>query len=119
LRVKATSSTYALNHGFSYDANHNLTFWNDKVSNAYACRPPTTVSIASAGFPTTTWAPATSITTRWAISPTTSSAATRLRITTPASAKRLDCTSGSKAYTFAYDDRGNVNRPGYSGDSIL
>ncbi|MDU0352996.1 RHS repeat-associated core domain-containing protein [Paraglaciecola aquimarina] len=105
------SSTYALNHGFTYDANNNVTFLDDKVNNAYDLRLTfdgldrlnnITDSYLGTGD----------------VNYDTLGNITYYKLGNQTihyyynSNKQLDYTSGSKSYNFSYDDKGNVTDNG-------
>ena len=105
------NSTDAINHGFTYDANNNVTFLDDKVSNAYDLRftfdgldrlDKITDSYLGTGdvnydtMGNITYYKLGSRTINYVYN----------------SKKQLAYTSGSKAYNFAYDDKGNVTDNG-------
>ena len=99
------ASTYALNHAFSYDANHNLTFWDDKVNNAYDVQATydgldrlNTITDSYLGAGDVNYDAMGNI-TYYKLG---SQAITYVYD----SAKRLVQTTGSQSYAFTYDDRG-------------
>lgn len=103
--------TYALNHGFGYDANHNLTFWDDKVSNSYdvvvtydGLDRLNTITDSYLGAGDVNYDGMGNITYYKLGSETITYVYN--------GAKRLDYTTGSKAYAFVYDERGNVANNG-------
>ena len=105
------ASTYALNHAFSYDANHNLTFWDDKVNNAYDVQATydgldrlNTITDSYLGAGDVNYDAMGNI-TYYKLG---SQAITYVYD----SAKRLVQTTGSQSYAFTYDDRGNVTGNG-------
>ncbi|MDU0353646.1 RHS repeat-associated core domain-containing protein [Paraglaciecola aquimarina] len=105
------SSTYALNHGFTYDANNNVTFLDDKVNNAYDLRLTfdgldrlnnITDSYLGTGD----------------VNYDTLGNITYYKLGNQTihyyynSNKQLDYITGSKSYSFTYDDKGNVTDNG-------
>ncbi len=104
-------STYVLNHGFSYDDNHNLTFWDDKVSNSYDVQA-TYDGLDRLNTITDSYLGAGDVNYDTMGNITYYKLGSQVITYVYNSAKRLDHTTGSKSYAFAYDDRGNVTGNG-------
>jgi RHS repeat-associated protein len=107
------SGVYAINHGFSYDANNNLTTLDDKINNAYDLAltydgldrlDNINDSYLGAGY--VNYDGMGNISAYKLGSKTISYHYNNTN-------KRLESTSGSSVYSFSYDDKGNVT---YNGD---
>jgi RHS repeat-associated protein len=105
------NTTYALNHGFTYDANNNVTFLDDKVSNAYD------LSLAYDGLDrlntiTDSYLGAGDVNYDAMGNITYYKLGSQTINYVYNSNKQLDYTTGSKSYSFDYDDKGNVTDNG-------
>jgi len=109
-----TTPTYALNHGFTYDANNNVTFLDDKVNSAYDLRFTfdgldrlNNITDSFLGTGDVNYDTMGNITYYKLGSQTINYQYN--------SNKQLMSTSGSKNYSFIYDDKGNVTDNGTRG----
>jgi RHS repeat-associated protein len=105
------SSSYIVKHAYSYDANNNLTFWDDQVNNQYDVRVTydgldriDTISDSYLGAGDVNYDTMGNITYY--------KLGSRTLNYNYNSSKRLSSVSGSKSYTFNYDDVGNVTDNG-------
>jgi RHS repeat-associated protein len=100
-------STYAVRHGFTYDANNNVTFLDDKTNSAYDLR------LTFDGLDRLINITDSYLGTGDVIYDTMGNI-TYYKLGSQAinyqynSNKQLTSTSGSKSYSFTYDDKGNV-----------
>jgi YD repeat-containing protein len=109
-----TTSTYALNHGITYDANNNVTLLDDKVNSAYDLRFTfdgldrlNNITDSYLGTGDVNYDTMGNITYYKLGSQTINYQYN--------SNKQLTSTSGSKNYSFTYDDKGNVTDNGTRG----
>jgi RHS repeat-associated protein len=100
-------STYAVRHGFTYDANNNVTFLDDKTNSAYDLRLTfdgldrlNNITDSYLGTGDVNYDTMGNITYYKLGSQTINYQYN--------SNKQLTSTSGSKSYSFTYDDKGNV-----------
>ncbi|PYE30151.1 hypothetical protein DFP83_1251, partial [Idiomarina fontislapidosi] len=98
---------YALNYGLHYDANNNVTFWDDKLSNAYDMQASydgldrlATITDSYLGSGSLSYDAMGNI-TRYQLG-------TQVLNYSYGSTKRLNSVSGASSYVFGYDDLGNV-----------
>jgi len=108
------STTYAINHGFSYDANNNLTVLDDKINNAYD------LSLSYDGLDrldviTDSYLGAGDVNYDAMGNITDYKLGNKTINYVYTSTKQLDYTTGSKIYDFNYDDKGNVTDNGIRG----
>jgi RHS repeat-associated protein len=104
-------STYALNHSFTYDANSNLTFWDDKYNNAHDFRATydglDRLSVITDSYSGTGYFNYDSMgnITNYKIG-------NKTLTYTYNSNKRLTKVNGFQAKDFTYDSKGNVTNNG-------
>jgi RHS repeat-associated protein len=105
-------TTYAINHGFTYDANNNLTFWDDKYSNAYDFQASydgldrlDVILDSYSGTGNVDYDSMGNI-TYYKIGAKT------LNYVYNSSTKRLTSTNGYKSKNFQYDAKGNITHNG-------
>ncbi|MEP1444752.1 MAG: RHS repeat-associated core domain-containing protein [Paraglaciecola sp.] len=105
------STTYALNHGFTYDANNNVTFLDDKVNNAYDLQM-TFDGLDRLNLITDSYSGTGDVNYDTLGNITYYKIGSQTITYHYNSDKQLDYTSGSKSYNFSYDDKGNVTDNG-------
>lgn len=107
-------STYALNHGLSYDANNNVTFLDDKVNSAYDLRL-TFDGLDRLNNITDSYLGTGDVNYDTMGNITYYKLGSQIINYTYNTSKQLTSTSGSKVYSFTYDYRGNVTDNGTRG----